>query len=173
MKKHLIDIAYELVKKKFKKKKFTYRELYKEISSINKLETNDSIDDLYVEMISDIRFLSIGNDYWILKENVSFEEFQKVKNAMFGIDEIKFDDIDESELEALKKQKENEIKENEISITYDDLDENFDEKKIAKKLFESEDEEVDENDEVIDTDSSEDEDVEDIDIDNDDLDDLK
>ncbi|MGL4647418.1 MAG: DNA-directed RNA polymerase subunit delta [Mycoplasmoidaceae bacterium] len=85
MKKDLIDIAYEVAKKKFKKGKFTFRELLAEVIKTHS-ECKDLGGDLYVEMISDIRFLSLGNDEWALQEYFNYEEYEKISSAMFGLE---------------------------------------------------------------------------------------
>ena len=87
MKKDIIDLAYEIAKKKYKKGKFKYRDLLAEvIKSDSKLK--DVGGELYIELINDIRFLSLGNDDWALQEYYSYDEFEKIASAMFGLDKI-------------------------------------------------------------------------------------
>ena len=101
MKKDIIDWAYEIAKKKYKKGKFKYRDLLAEvIKSDSKLK--DVGGDLYIELINDIRFLSLGNDDWALQEYYSYDEFEKIASAMFGLDKI---DIDPELLEEMAIEK--------------------------------------------------------------------
>lgn len=101
MKKDIIDLAYEIAKKKYKKGKFKYRDLLAEvIKSDSKLK--DVGGDLYIELINDIRFLSLGNDDWALQEYYSYDEFEKIASAMFGLDKI---DIDPELLEEMAIEK--------------------------------------------------------------------
>lgn len=101
MKKDIIDLAYEIAKKKYKKSKFKYRDLLAEvIKSDSKLK--DVGGDLYIELINDIRFLSLGNDDWALQEYYSYDEFEKIASAMFGLDKI---DIDPELLEEMAIEK--------------------------------------------------------------------
>ena len=101
MKKDIIDLAYEIAKKKYKKGKFKYRDLLAEvIKSDSKLK--DVGGDLYIDLINDIRFLSLGNDDWALQEYYSYDEFEKIASAMFGLDKI---DIDPELLEEMAIEK--------------------------------------------------------------------
>ncbi len=85
MKKDLIELAYEIAKKKYKKGKFKYRDLLAELIKTDSQYKNSG-GDLYVEIISDIRFLSLGNDEWSLQEFYKYDEFEKISSAMFGLE---------------------------------------------------------------------------------------
>ncbi|MGL4616649.1 MAG: DNA-directed RNA polymerase subunit delta [Mycoplasmoidaceae bacterium] len=142
MKHDIIDLAYEIAKKKYKKGKFKYRSLLAEvIKSDPKLK--DMGGDLYIELINDIRFLSLGNDDWALQEYYSYDEFEKIAAAMFGLDKI---DIDPELLEEM------EIEKPVIAVDEDGiLEVDFDSKEKDIELKEEEEDILTEiNNEVID-----------------------
>lgn len=155
-KEHLIDIAYEVARKKFKTKPFTFRELFKATSnSTDKAE----MADLYVDLISDIRFIYIGNEKWTLTENLKNDDFQKISSSMFGLDKYTIEDLDDYSNDDKKEEEKDEDSEIIIDETITD-----DEEQNDLDVEEDEDEDMDESDNIID-------DIEDLDDDIEDLDD--
>ncbi len=145
MKKDIIDLAYEIAKKKYKKGKFKYRDLLAEvIKSDSKLK--DVGGDLYIELINDIRFLSLGNDDWALQEYYSYDEFEKIASAMFGLDKI---DIDPELLEEMAIEKPKVIVDEDGILEVDfNLDEEVIELKEEDVLPEIDNEVIDEIEDI-------------------------
>ena len=145
MKKDIIDLAYEIPKKKYKKGKFKYRDLLAEvIKSDSKLK--DVGGDLYIELINDIRFLSLGNDDWALQEYYSYDEFEKIASAMFGLDKI---DIDPELLEEMAIEKPKVIVDEDGILEVDfNLDEEVIELKEEDVLPEIDNEVIDEIEDI-------------------------
>ena len=145
MKKDIIDLAYEIAKKKYKKGKFKYRDLLAEvIKSDSKLK--DVGGDLYMELINDIRFLSLGNDDWALQEYYSYDEFEKIASAMFGLDKI---DIDPELLEEMAIEKPKVIVDEDGILEVDfNLDEEVIELKEEDVLPEIDNEVIDEIEDI-------------------------
>ena len=145
MKKDIIDLAYEIAKKKYKKGKVKYRDLLAEvIKSDSKLK--DVGGDLYIELINDIRFLSLGNDDWALQEYYSYDEFEKIASAMFGLDKI---DIDPELLEEMAIEKPKVIVDEDGILEVDfNLDEEVIELKEEDVLPEIDNEVIDEIEDI-------------------------
>ncbi len=154
-KEHLIDTAYEVARKKFKTKPFTFRELFKATS--NSTDKSD-MSDLYVDLISDIRFIYIGKEKWTLTENLKNDDFQKISSSMFGLDKYTIEDLDDYE-EENPINKEDKDEDSEIIID-DSVDGEYD----SDIIDDSNDDDItDESDNIIN-------DIEDLDDDIDDLD---
>lgn len=156
MDKHLIEIAYEYAKDNFGRNSFTFKELFnallKKDSSIK-----DKVSDLYIELLQDIRFISLGKQKWSLRENFKVSEISKITASMFGLDEYYENDIDEY-LPTLSKSDE---EENDMSDFVEEEDgENLDSTNIS-----SEDEDVTEDEEIGKSSSSSSSDKDDDDID--------
>lgn len=149
---HLIDIAYEIARKKFKTKPFTFRELY-EVST--KSTDKAEMSDLYVDLISDIRFIYIGKDKWTLTENLKNDDFQKISSSMFGLDKYTIEDLEGHEsIDDNKKPSDDE--DGTIIIEEEIEDESTKDDEI--ELEDEEEDDSDESDVVID-------DIEDLDDD--------
>ncbi|MCF0217496.1 MAG: DNA-directed RNA polymerase subunit delta [Malacoplasma sp.] len=159
MEKHLIEKAYDCAKKNFGKSHFTYKELFNALSKQEK-NIDDLEADLYIELLQDTRFLSLGKQKWSLKEFFTSTEINKITSSMFGLDEYYEEGI---EPEMLVKEK----NEDDISDDYIDDDEedrnNFDSKNISVE----EDEIVKSNEINLNKDSDDDEDEENDDDDED------
>lgn len=113
-----IDLAANLAKKNFKSKNFTFHELLDLIKEKNPSWEVD-IGDLYINVIEDVRFLSIGAQKWRLHENLKYEEVKKIRMAMFGDKQYYGSDLEE-------ENEQNEV----ILDEYDDLKNELDEKMI-------------------------------------------
>lgn len=171
---HLIDKAYETAKKNFNKTPFTFKELFqlllKEDSSIK----SEAID-LYVEILQDIRFISLGKQKWSLRENFKIDQINKITSSMFGLDEYHEEDADIYMSDAEKQEyqlKEEGVEEIELidveeddtnitpmrkpTLSNDDEDLLEDEDELGKTIINSND-----SDEI----DSDDEDAEDIELD--------
>ena len=92
MKKDIFDLAYEFARKKYKKGKFKYRGLVAEVIKSDS-KVKDVGGHLYIELINDIRFLSLGTDDWALQEYYSYDAFEKNAAAMFVIGKIDIDPV--------------------------------------------------------------------------------
>ena len=161
MDKHLIEIAYEYAKDNFGRNSFTFKELFnallKKDSSIK-----DKVSDLYIELLQDIRFISLGKQKWSLRENFKVSEISKITASMFGLDEYYENDIDEY-LPTLSKSDE---EENDMS---DFVEEEEDGENLDSTNISSEDEDVTEDEEIGKSSSSssdkDDDDIDDVDDD--------
>jgi DNA-directed RNA polymerase delta subunit len=61
--KHLIDFAYQIAKDEYKSKEFTFNQIYNTL--ISKPIANypqQSIGEIYQEMLQDARFIYVGKD---------------------------------------------------------------------------------------------------------------
>lgn len=93
MMKHQIDIAYEYAKKKFHKKPFSLNEFINNLLKVYpKFENN--LDDFYVDLIQDMRFISLGQQKWALRENYTLSEINKITASIFGIEEYYEKDVE-------------------------------------------------------------------------------
>ena len=77
------DKIADLAKKKFKSKSFTFYDLLDLIQE-DKSEIKIDPSDLYINIIEDVRFLSIGKQKWRMRETFKYEEVEKIKLTMFG-----------------------------------------------------------------------------------------
>ncbi len=162
MTKHLIDIAYDIASKKLKSKQFSFRELFKLIIEKHPEYKND-VGDLYIELINDTRFLSTGKDKWTLTEYLKFDDIQKISSSMFGLDKYTMeDDLDDDlkellvEGESLKETEKEEIE------SYSNMDQDDDEipdnDNIAYGSSIDDEDELDINEDAIDSSDEEDSD---------------
>ena len=157
MAKHLIDIAYEIASKKLKAKQFSFRDLFKLIIEKHPEYKND-VGDLYIDLISDNRFITVGKDKWTLVEYLKHEEIQKINSSMFGLDKLTLEDLDEnfdpSELKTMSNDEDE-------YMMMDDLDEESE--SFMGNEIEEEIEEDEDNEEIDDSDDDEDLDLDDLD----------
>lgn len=169
MEKHLIEEAYNVAKATFGAKNFTFKDLY-EVLEKKGINVKNNAGELYVEMIQDIRFLSLGKQLWSLRENFTRDKIKKITSSMFGLDEYLEEDADKymsklekEELFSKNKEEDNvisEIDDNDVESEIDIikktviLDDNIDDK--IEDIFE-------END-IIDDDSLSDADIVDDDL---------
>lgn len=79
----ITDKIADLAKKKFKSKSFTFYDLLNLIES-EKMEIKIDPSNLYINIIEDVRFLSIGKQKWRIRETLKYEEVEKIKQSMFG-----------------------------------------------------------------------------------------
>ncbi|WPL37229.1 DNA-directed RNA polymerase subunit delta [Malacoplasma iowae] len=101
MERHLIDTAYDCAKKNFGESPFTFKELYELLLKSNPLIKNEAID-LYIEILQDIRFISLGKQKWSLRENYTNAEINKITSSMFGLEEYHEEDADKYMSDAEK-----------------------------------------------------------------------
>lgn len=138
MERHLIEKAYSCAKSNFKKSYFSFKDLYsillEEVPDIK-----NEVIDLYVEMLQDIRFISLGKEKWALRENFTTSEINKIRTSMFGLDEYHeedayqyMSDIEKNEL----KSKSEKIEE----LIIEDEDDNIEKPNIRKLVNEEENE---------------------------------
>lgn len=157
MDKHLIEIAYEYAKDNFGRNSFTFKELFNSLLKKDPTIKN-RVSDLYIELLQDIRFISLGKQKWSLRENFKVNEISKITASMFGLDEYYENDIDE----YLPPHNKNEEEENDIS----DFVEEEDGENLDSTIISSEDEELTEEEDIVKTSSgsekNDDEDDEDI-----------
>ncbi|MGL5630284.1 MAG: hypothetical protein ACRDCG_00745 [Mycoplasmoidaceae bacterium] len=90
-----MDKIIDLARKNFKKESFTFYNLMDLVSSKLK-DCNIDAADLYINLIEDVRFLSIGKQKWRLCESFKFEEIEKIRMTMFG--DKDFHDIENDEV---------------------------------------------------------------------------
>lgn len=141
MERHLIEKAYTCAKAKFKKNYFTFKDLFdvllKEVPTIKNEAT-----DLYIELLQDNRFISLGKQKWALRENFTINEIKKITSSMFGLDEYHEEDADQYMSEAEKNELKSKIeKGEEIELEHIDDDEEITKPNI-RKLTSEEDEDI-------------------------------
>lgn len=123
MERHLIDTAYDCAKKNFGESPFTFKELYELLLKSNPLIKNEAID-LYIEILQDIRFISLGKQKWSLRENYTNAEINKITSSMFGLEEYHEEDADKYMSDAEKHELHSkEEKEEQLDLIMDDEEE--------------------------------------------------
>lgn len=138
MAKHLIETTYEYAKDKFGKTPFTFKELFNNLLK-NDPSIKESASDLYIELLQDIRFISLGNQKWSLREYFTLSEINKITSSMFGLDEYYESDVEEFQPPASKQEEESDIA--------DFIDE--DEDPDSKVIISSEDDDLVEEDDLV------------------------
>lgn len=130
MERHLIEKAYTCAKAHFKKKYFTFKDLYtlllKEVPTMK-----EQAIDLYIEILQDIRFISLGKEKWALRENFTVSEINKITSSMFGLDEYHEDDAEQYMSETEKTELKAKIEKQDDEFMLDDVD-NEDDDNIKK-----------------------------------------
>lgn len=166
MEKHLIEKAYICAKENFKKNSFTFKQLF-ELLSKQEPSVKNSAADLYIEILQDIRFISLGKQKWSLRENFKYSEISKITSSMFGLDEYHEEDADQYMSDAEKSELKSKSPDDDISDFLDSEDEDdvaITSTRRTSGLTEEviDDEEIDKDSEVVTTiDSSEDDEEDD------------
>lgn len=155
--KHLIEIAYEYAKNNFGKTPFSFKEL---VDSLAKKvpDIKEKASDLYIEILQDIRFISLGKQKWSLRENFTLSEINKISSSMFGLEEYHEEDADKymSDSEKKAQNSKKEIQED-YSDFIDEDDENISDSSGGSS-DETEDDDLSKSDDF--EEESDDEDVE-------------
>lgn len=139
MERHLMEKAYSCAKSKFKKNYFTFKDLFdalaKDVPSIKNEAT-----DLYIELLQDNRFISLGKQKWALRENFTISEINKITSSMFGLDEYHEEDADQymSEAEKIELKSKTEKAEEIVLENIEDDEENITKPNIRKLANEEE-----------------------------------
>lgn len=157
MKKHLIEIAYDYAKDNFKKTPFSFKELFDAILKKNPEVKNDA-SDLYIELLQDIRFISLGKQKWSLRENFTLSEINKITSSMFGLEEYHEEDADKYMSDVEKKEQ---ISKKEIA---EDISDFIDEEDDDGTPSSSNDDEIEGNDSISKSNSYDDDTTDDIDV---------
>lgn len=144
MKKHLIEIAYEYAKENFKKNSFSFKELFNALAKEN-ADVKNNASDLYIELLQDIRFISLGKQKWSLRENFTLAEINKITSSMFGLEEYHEEDADKYMSDVEKKEQ---SKEKEEYVEFMDVEEDDDSSNVGSSSTDEEETE-DDSDDVI------------------------
>lgn len=164
MSKHLIETTYEYAKEKFGQTPFTFKELFNNLLKKDP-SIKESASDLYIELLQDIRFISLGNQKWSLREYFTLSEINKITSSMFGLDEYYENDI-EGYMPPISKQEE----ESDIADDFIDEDDDPD----SKVIISSEDDDMTDDEEISKSSSSSSEkDDNDIDVEDDEDDEIQ
>lgn len=170
--KHLIEIAYEYAKDNFGKTPFTFKELFDALLKKDSSVKNEA-SDLYLEILQDIRFLSLGKQKWSLRENFTINEVHKITSSMFGLDEYHEEDADKYMSDSEKKEQ---IKKEETEDFSDFIDADDDDRDNAgSSSSDDENDDIEKSDDFDDDNTTDDvddvelEDDEETEIDEDDL----
>lgn len=177
MEKHLIEKAYICAKENFKKNSFTFKQLF-ELLSKKEPSVKDSAADLYIDILQDIRFISLGKQKWALRENFKYSEINKITSSMFGLDEYHEEDADQYMSDVEKSELKSKLSDDDINdfIDADDEDdENISSSSTSNLGRVEDDEDIDkESDSVTIVDSDdvddEDDDFSDVSVDDDEKD---
>lgn len=170
MEKHLIEETYELVKNKYDDKHFTFKDVY-DLLTKKGIDIKNSIGEIYIDMLQDFRFISLGKGKWALRENFSLAQIKKISSSMFGLDEYHEEDADKYMSKMEKDELNTRHVKEEIPIIDDLEDSEID---VNANVFlneSSEPEEIDEKGEVIESDNDSDseeitsDDIDDVDED--------
>ena len=79
----LINIAYDISKKEYQNKDFTFNDLWKKVIKFAHLNSDESLEEIgnfYSDIMQDPRFIYTGNNKWQLKEYVSLSEIDNSVN---------------------------------------------------------------------------------------------
>lgn len=159
MKRHLIEVAYEYAKINFNKSPFSFKELFDALLKNDKSIKN-SASDLYIDLLQDIRFISLGKQKWSLRENFTLSEINKITSSMFGLEEYHEEDADKymsdtEKKEQISKQENNEDFSDFIDNEDDDRNSGSSSNKVDSSdsinkndSFDDEDDDVDDYDEI-------------------------
>lgn len=159
MKRHLIEVAYEYAKINFNKSPFSFKELFDALLKNDKSIEN-SASDLYIDLLQDIRFISLGKQKWSLRENFTLSEINKITSSMFGLEEYHEEDADKymsdtEKKEQISKQENNEDFSDFIDNEDDDRNSGSSSDKVDSSdsinkndSFDDEDDDVDDYDEI-------------------------
>lgn len=142
MERHLIEKAYSCAKTNFKKTYFTFKDLYN-ILAKEEPSIKLSPADLYIEILQDIRFISLGKQKWALRENFTVSEINKITSSMFGLDEYHEEDADQYMSDAEKYELKSKIEKIEDDLIIDDVEDDDNIKKPNMRKIGSDDEEED------------------------------
>lgn len=111
MKKSLLDWTEKHLKDNYRGKEATFKNIWADVvdkhaDTIADIES--FISEYYSDLTQDHRFVNIGNNKWMLRENVKYEDYKKNKSSMFGLENLKEIEIKEA------KSKEVEVLESDI-----------------------------------------------------------
>lgn len=168
MEKHLIEKAYICAKENFKKNSFTFKQLF-ELLSKQESSVKDSAADLYIDILQDIRFISLGKQKWALRENFKYSEISKITSSMFGLDEYHEEDADQYMSDVEKSELKSKSSDDDIDDYIDEDDEdNIDissSRRTSNLVTDDEEEEIDKESDsstIVDSDDDEDDDFSDV-----------
>ena len=139
----LINIAYDISKKEYQNKDFTFNDLWKKVIKFEHLNSDESLEEIgnfYSDIMQDPRFIYTGNNKWQLKEYVSLSEIDKMQSRMYDFKDVQV--LDESVIET-DKYSSKVVSEEELLGTdgYSDIDEDYEEIKSNLSSSDEEDEE--------------------------------
>ena len=125
----LINIAYDISKKEYQNKDFTFNDLWKKVIKFAHLNSDESLEEIgnfYSDIMQDPRFIYTGNNKWQLKEYVSLSEIDKMQSRMYDFKDVQV--LDESVIET-DKYSSKVVSEEELLGTdgYSDIDEDYEE----------------------------------------------
>ncbi len=123
--KHLIEIAYEYAKENFRKTPFSFKELFDALEKKDSSIKNQA-SDLYIEILQDIRFISLGKQKWSLRENFTLSEINKITSSMFGLEEYHEEDAEKFMSDSEKKEQISKTEINEDFSDFIDTDDDSD-----------------------------------------------
>lgn len=170
MERHLIEKAYHCAKSNFKKSYFTFRDLFNVLVKEEPSIKNHPVD-LYIEILQDIRFISLGKQKWALRENFTVSEINKITSSMFGLDEYHEEDADQYMSDAEKFELKSKIEkiENDLIIDDNEDDDNIKKPNLRKIGTDEEDDDIEKSSSIdsIRSNSNIDDDSDDLDSDDD------
>ena len=139
----LINIAYDISKKEYQNKDFTFNDLWKKVIKFAHLNSDESLEEIgnfYSDIMQDPRFIYTGNNKWQLKEYVSLSEIDKMQSRMYDFNDVQV--VDESVIET-DKYSSKVVSEEELLGTdgYSDIDEDYEEIQSNLSSSDEEDEE--------------------------------
>ena len=139
----LINIAYDISKKEYQNKDFTFNDLWKKVIKFEHLNSDESLEEIgnfYSDIMQDPRFIYTGNNKWQLKEYVSLSEIDKMQSRMYDFKDVQV--LDESVIET-DKYSSKVVSEEELLGTdgYSDIDEDYEEIQSNLSSSDEEDEE--------------------------------
>lgn len=141
---NVMDCAYDIAKKLHEKDgTFLFRDLWDSVSKKIELNQQDNygIGEFLGDLMQDVRFVRIPDDHWKLREDMRYDEWDKISKSMLGTKEYFEEGYENFQPEDIEQ---NESEEDVSSITAD-LDEtpSNDDFAISNRETESETELVD------------------------------
>ena len=139
----LINIAYDISKKEYQNKDFTFNDSWKKVIKFAHLNSDEALEEIgnfYSDIMQDPRFIYTGNNKWQLKEYVSLSEIDKMQSRMYDFKDVQV--LDESVIET-DKYSSKVVSEEELLGTdgYSDIDEDYEEIQSNLSSSDEEDEE--------------------------------
>lgn len=129
-----ITTAYEVAKKDLPTEGFEFDKLWKIVAKHldMKQETfkNELLGDFYTDLLQSGDFVFIGDNMWILRENIAYDRYQKIRDSItdkdFNLSDAEYGGYSPEEVDNLENDFEDKDLENEDEEQDDDIVDSYD-----------------------------------------------